>query len=62
MLSKDLMEILRCPKCGGMLRELASPEGLSCTSCMLFYAIVQGIPNLLIEEARPLSAPATQTT
>ncbi len=68
MLSKDLMEILRCPKCRGVLREVATSsaqpadgkgEGLACAHCRLLYPIVDGIPNLLIDEALPL--PATPT-
>jgi hypothetical protein len=53
MLRPDLLAILCCPKCHGPLRELSSPEGLLCDACALLYPILDGIPNFLIEEARP---------
>lgn len=55
MLGKDLMEILCCPKCHGPLKELESPEGLGCPACRLFYPILDGIPNMIIEEAGPFT-------
>lgn len=55
MLSPELMEILRCPKCRGVLeQQTATPEGLTCQACRLLYTVQDGIPNMLIEEARPL--------
>lgn len=61
MLSKEVLEILRCPKCRGTLVEVegatsADPAGLHCSACDLVYAVLDGIPNLLIEDARPLPA------
>ena len=53
MLNPDLLAILRCPKCRGTLTERGTPPGLSCGSCRLVYAIEDGIPNLLIDEAQP---------
>ncbi len=53
MLNQDLMAILRCPKCRGQLTERTAPAGLHCASCRLLYSIVDGIPNLLIDEAKP---------
>jgi len=59
MLSQDLMEIIRCPKCLGALTEVtvASGEGLRCPACHLFYPILDGIPNMLLDEARPEESP-----
>ncbi len=51
----DLLEILRCPVCGGIL-ELDSTKqekdevvegSLRCTSCSETYAIEDTIPNML---------------
>lgn len=56
MLSPDLAALLCCPRCHGPLKELASPEGLRCDRCALLFPIVDGIPNMLLEEARPLPA------
>lgn len=55
-LPPELMEIVVCPKCHGRVEEkaTASGPGLVCASCKLVYPIVDGIPNFLVEEARPL--------
>lgn len=51
---KELLEILACPKCKGDV-ELSKNAGyLICRKCMLKYAIKEGIPVMLIEEAEPL--------
>ena len=55
-LNKALIDILACPKCKGSL-ELASDESeFRCHACRLAYAVVEGIPNFIIEEAKPLPA------
>lgn len=53
MLSKEVVEILRCPKCRGALVEIVQPAGLHCRGCDLLYPVLDGIPDLLIEDARP---------
>jgi uncharacterized protein YbaR (Trm112 family) len=52
----DLLEIVRCPKCKGEVseREGAAGHDLVCARCKLVYAVVDDIPNFLVEEARPL--------
>jgi uncharacterized protein YbaR (Trm112 family) len=50
-----LREILRCPSCGDTLRDGEAPDGtpeLQCTACPLAYRIDDGIPVLLVDEAR----------
>ena len=63
MLSKEFLEIVACPKCKGSLDYRQTPGGkedaLVCKACALTYEIVDDIPNLIIEEARPLSGQAT---
>lgn len=64
MLNPELLAILRCPKCRGVLNEKAASTSagsdggaaLVCAACELSYAIEEGIPNLLIEEAKPCVA------
>lgn len=68
MLNPELLAILRCPKCRGVLTEKAADKSaaksgssdggpaLVCAACELAYAIEEGIPNLLIEEAKPCVA------
>jgi uncharacterized protein len=52
-LSKDLMKILVCPKCKGLLVLNENKDGLICEKCRLLYEIRNGIPVMLIEEAKP---------
>lgn len=52
-----LREILRCPHCGGELADATGPDGgpeLVCTAeqCRLAYRIDDGVPVLLVDEAR----------
>ena len=49
-LPADHLEILRCPLGKAPLRLEGST--LVCTKCGLTYAIEDGIPNMLIEEAK----------
>jgi uncharacterized protein YbaR (Trm112 family) len=56
-ISPWLREILRCPKCLAELRDDTGPTGqpeLVCMSdeCGLAYRIDDGIPVLLVDEAR----------
>jgi uncharacterized protein len=59
MISPDLLEILACPKCKQALEYKPSEDGkggaLICHQCKLSYSIQDDIPNLIIEEATPLS-------
>jgi uncharacterized protein YbaR (Trm112 family) len=50
----SLLEILACPRCHAPLREDPTSSELVCTSaeCGLAYPIRDGIPVLLIDEAR----------
>jgi uncharacterized protein YbaR (Trm112 family) len=49
--SKELLEILACPKCKGDIRLNKSENGLICDKCKLLYHVKDGIPIMLIEEA-----------
>ena len=54
-LAPELLEILVCPKCKGDLEYRTEPsEALICPSCRLVYAVEDGIPIMLIDEAKPL--------
>lgn len=54
-LPPELLEILVCPKCKGDLEYRQDPaETLVCHQCKLVYAVEDGIPILLIDEAKPL--------
>jgi uncharacterized protein len=45
-----LMQILVCPECHGELRAVG--EELACSGCALAYPVRDGIPVLLVDEAR----------
>jgi hypothetical protein len=53
-ISKDLLEILACPKCKGPVQIKEDQSGLICEQCRLVYEIREDIPIMLIEEAKPL--------
>ncbi len=54
-ISKELLEILACPKCKGEIRLNETGDGLICEKCRLLYEIRDGIPIMLIDEAKPLA-------
>lgn len=51
-LDRDLLEILRCPSCRAPFADPAGDE-LVCTGCGLRYPVRNGVPILLVDEARP---------
>jgi uncharacterized protein YbaR (Trm112 family) len=53
-ISKDLLEILACPKCKGEVYLNESQDGLICDNCKLMYEIRDDIPVMLIDEAKPV--------
>jgi uncharacterized protein YbaR (Trm112 family) len=54
----ELLEILVCPKCKSELDVKRASDGaeesLDCPACRLSYPVEDGIPVMLVEEARPL--------
>jgi hypothetical protein len=52
--SKELLEILVCPKCKGEVVLTQKQDGLVCEACCLCYEIRDDIPIMLIEEAKPV--------
>lgn len=53
-LPQELLAILVCPKCKGDLEYRQDDPSLVCPSCRLRYAVRDGIPIMLIDEATPL--------
>ena len=53
-MDSELLAILACPNCRAALRDDATASELVCTSaaCGLAYPVRDGIPVLLIHEAR----------
>ena len=54
MISKELLDILACPKCKGPVILTEKEDGLVCKSCQLLYEIRDDIPVMLIDEAKKL--------
>ena len=52
--SKELLDILACPKCKGEVRLNDEKDGLLCLQCKLLYPIKDDIPVMLVDEAIPL--------
>jgi uncharacterized protein YbaR (Trm112 family) len=51
-ISKELLDILACPACKGDIRLSRNNDGLVCEKCSLIYEIRDGIPIMLIDEAK----------
>jgi len=60
VISHELLEILACPKCHTKV-DLKAPDGLRCPHCRVVYPIVDGIPVMLIEEAKPEAEPSASS-
>ena len=54
-MDKKLLDILACPVCKGPLRHDKDPEELVCRGDRLAYPVRDGIPIMLVEEARELA-------
>jgi uncharacterized protein len=50
----ELLAILVCPKCKGELEYREAESSLVCHRCALRYAVREGIPIMLIDEATSL--------
>ena len=55
VISKELLDILACPKCKGDIHLNEMRDGLICNNCKLLYEIKDDIPIMLIDEAKPLN-------
>jgi uncharacterized protein YbaR (Trm112 family) len=51
-LAPELRAILACPKCKGELEFREEQAEIRCLACRLVYRIDDGIPVMLVEEAR----------
>ena len=53
-ISKELLDILACPKCKGDIYLNEKEDVLICDKCKLMYEIRVDIPIMLIDEAKPI--------
>jgi uncharacterized protein YbaR (Trm112 family) len=54
VVSKELLEVLACPKCKGKVELAEDESALICRTDRLRYRIEDDIPVMLIDEAEPL--------
>lgn len=59
MINEELLSILACPKCKGPVVYIQAPSGepqaeerLDCAKCRLRYFIQDGIPIMLMDQAK----------
>ncbi len=53
-LNPELVALLACPRCKGKLELRPDESAFVCRACKLVYAVVDEIPNFIVEEAKPL--------
>ncbi len=53
-LAPELREILACPKCKGELEFHEEEAEIRCLACRLAFRIDDGIPVMLLDEAREI--------
>lgn len=51
LIPPSLLAIMQCPACAGDLSERHDDPALVCGSCGRAYAVRDGIPNMIVEEA-----------
>jgi uncharacterized protein YbaR (Trm112 family) len=54
-LAPELKEILACPRCKGELEFREAESEIRCLACRLAFRIDDGIPVMLLDEAKPLT-------
>jgi hypothetical protein len=53
-LATELKEILACPRCKGELEFREAESEIRCLACRLVFRIDDGIPVMLLDEARSI--------
>jgi len=54
-IAPELKEILACPRCKGPLEFRDQADEIRCPACRLVFRVEEGIPVMLLDEARPLA-------
>ena len=52
-LKKELLDILVCPKCKKDLEYKEKEDKLLCHHCRLAYDVVENVPVMLLDDAKP---------
>ncbi len=53
-MNRQLLALLVCPQCKGNLVYQSATQELVCLADKLAFPIIDGIPTMLVSEARPL--------
>lgn len=53
-INPELLAILVCPRCKGALKHDEAGSWLDCENCQLRYPVTDGVPVMIVEEAKPL--------
>ncbi len=53
-LSRELLDILACPRCKGPLKYDEGAQGLTCETCRLRFSVMDDIPVMILAEAETL--------
>lgn len=61
-MNEALLKLLACPSCKQGLQYRADEQELVCTRERLAFPVRDGIPVLLLMDARALDAPAAETS
>lgn len=51
-INKELLDILVCPLCKESVQLTADEQGLKCPQCRRVYPIRDGVPTMIVSEAR----------
>lgn len=54
-MDKKQLEMMACPECHGKLKYEKSSKEMICETCQLAYSVQDGIPVMLVEEARKIN-------
>jgi len=46
------LDLLCCPMCRQRVAPVPDGSGLQCSGCRRVYPVVDGIPNMLVEDAK----------
>lgn len=60
-LAKELLAILACPQCKGVVSYLPAAQEIVCETCRLAFPVRDDIPVMLIDEARSLTGDSGKT-
>ena len=55
MIKKELLDILACPQCKGPMELNPAGDEIVCRTCRLLFPVRDGIPVMLIDEAKPMA-------